>query len=190
MYYLLTNLINDFTLCRYFNLFDFIISLRKKIYVITRESKRSGENSDILTLTCKQFPQFLPYLCILPRDWYYIQKDSKFLMCTLISLLKQYFLLLITFCTYFERCSNFEFEAIYFSYVIVSKCKWVSGVDTYEAEIAGDSIMWELFARKSAECLNLRNSLITIFSYYTYFLRQMIRYERKRMVLIKQNPTL
>ena len=123
--------------------------------------------------------------CILPRDWYYTQKGSKLLMCTLISLLKQYFLLLITFCTYFERCSNFEFEAIYFSYVIVSKCKWVSGVDTYEAEIAGDSIMWELFARKSAECLNLRNSLITIFSYYTYFLRQMIRYERKRMVLIK-----
>ena len=82
-------------------------------------------------------------------------------MCTLISLLKQYFLLLITFCTYFERCSNFEFEAIYFSYVIVSKCKWVSGVDTYEAEIAADSIIWELCARKSAECLNLRNSFIT-----------------------------
>ena len=39
---------------------------------------------------------------------------------------------------------------------------WVSGVDTYEAEIAADSIIWELFARKSAECLNLRNSFITI----------------------------
>ena len=52
------------------------------------------------------------YLCILTRDWYYIQKGSKLLMCTLISLLKQYFLLLITFCTYFERCSNFEFEAV------------------------------------------------------------------------------
>ena len=25
--------------------------------------------------------------------------------------------------------------------VIVSKCKWVSGVDTYEAEIAADSII-------------------------------------------------
>ena len=102
------------------------------------------------------------YLYILPRDWYYIQKGSKFLMCTLISLLKQYFLLLITFCTYFERCSNFEFEAVWIFYVIVSQCKWVSGVDTYEAEIAADSIIWELFARKSAECLNLRNSFITI----------------------------
>ena len=96
------------------------------------------------------------------RDWCYIQKGSKLLMCTLISLLKQYFLLLITFCTYFERCSNFEFEAVWIFYVIVSQCKWVSGVDTYEAEIAADSIIWELFARKSAECLNLRNSFITI----------------------------
>ena len=33
---------------------------------------------------------------------------------------------------------------------------------TYEAEIAADSIIWELCARKSAECLNLRNSFITI----------------------------
>ena len=82
-------------------------------------------------------------------------------MCTLISLLKQYFLLLLTFCTYFERCSNFEFEAIQIFYLIVSKCKWISGVDTYEAEIAADSIIWELFARKSAEWLNLRNSFIT-----------------------------
>ena len=83
-------------------------------------------------------------------------------MCTLISLLKQYFLLLITFCTYFERCSDFEYEAIEFFYVTVSQCKWVSGVDTYEAEIAADSIIWELFAKKSAECLNLRISFITI----------------------------
>ena len=83
-------------------------------------------------------------------------------MCTLKSLLKQYFLLLITFCTYFERCSNFEFEAIQIFYVIVSKCKWVSRIDNYEAEIAADSIIWELFARKSAECLNHRNSFITI----------------------------
>ena len=36
------------------------------------------------------------------------------------------------------------------------------GVDTYEAEIAADSIIWELFAKKSAECLNIRNSFITI----------------------------
>ena len=79
-----------------------------------------------------------------------------------MSLLKQYFLLLITFCTYFERSSNFEFEAVWIFYVIVSQCKWVSGVDTYEAEIAADSIIWELFARKSAECLNLHNSFITI----------------------------
>ena len=89
-------------------------------------------------------------------------------MCTFISLLKQYFLLLITFCTYFERCSNFEFEAIYIFYVIVYQCKWVSGVDTYKAEIAADSIIWELFARKSAECLNLRNSFITISSHPTW----------------------
>jgi len=32
--------------------------------------------------------------------------------------------------------------------VIVSKGKWVSGVDTYEAEIAADSIIWKLFATK------------------------------------------
>ena len=108
------------------------------------------------------------YLCILPRDWYYIQKGSKLLMCTLISLLKQHFLLLINFCIYFERCSNFEFEAVWIFYVIVFQCKWVSGVDTYEAEIAADSIIWELFARKSTECLNLRNSFITI-SRFLYF---------------------
>ena len=38
----------------------------------------------------------------------------------------------------------------------------MSGVDNYEAEILADSIIWELFAKKSAECLNLRNSFITI----------------------------
>ena len=83
-------------------------------------------------------------------------------MCTFINLLKQYFLLLILFCIYLERCSNFELEAIQIFYVTVSQCKWVSGVDTYEAEIAADSMIWELFAWKSAECLNLRNSFITI----------------------------
>ena len=51
-----------------------------------------------------------------------------------------------------------------FFFVIVFQCKWVSGVDTYEAEIVADSIIWELFARKSAECLNLHNSFITISS--------------------------
>ena len=65
---------------------------------------------------------------------------------------------------YLERCSNFELEAIIIFYVTVFQCKWVSGVDTYEAEIAADSIIWELFAKKSAECLNLRNSFITISS--------------------------
>ena len=74
---------------------------------------------------------------------------------------KAIFLLLIIFCTYFERCINIELEAIQIFYAIVSQCKWVSGVDTYEAEIGADSIIWELFARKSAECLNLRNSFIT-----------------------------
>ena len=49
-----------------------------------------------------------------------------------------------------------------FFYVTVSQCKWVSGVDTYEAEVAADSILWELFAKESAECLNLCNSFITI----------------------------
>ena len=49
-------------------------------------------------------------------------------------------------------------------YVTVFQCKWVSGVDTYEAEIAADSIIWELFAKESAECLNLRNLFITISS--------------------------
>ena len=85
-------------------------------------------------------------------------------MCTIINLLKQCFLLLIILCTYLERCSNFELEANYIFYVTVFQCKWVSGVDTYEAEIAADSIIWELFAKKSAECLNLRNSFITISS--------------------------
>ena len=64
------------------------------------------------------------------------------------------------FCAYFERCSNFKFEAIKFFYVIVFKCKWVSGFDTYEVEKIADSIILELFARKSAESLNLCNSLI------------------------------
>ena len=35
------------------------------------------------------------------------------LVCRIISLLEQYFLLLITFCTYLERWSNFEFENMY-----------------------------------------------------------------------------
>ena len=100
----------------------------------------------------------------MPRDWYFIQIGSKLLMCTLISLLKQYFLLLMTFFIYFERCNNFEVEAISIFYVIFFQCKWVSGVDNYEAEIAADSVIWELIARKSAECLNLRNSFITISS--------------------------
>ena len=84
------------------------------------------------------------YLCELPRDWYYIQKGSKFQMYTLISLWKQYFLLLITFCTYFERCYNFDLEAISIFYIIFSQCKWVSGVDNYAAKIAADSITCNL----------------------------------------------
>ena len=55
-----------------------------------------------------------------------------------------------------------EVEAISIFYVIFFQCKWDSGVDNYEAEIAADSVIWELIARKSAECLNLRNSFITI----------------------------
>ena len=51
-----------------------------------------------------------------------------------------------------------------FMYITVSQCMWVSGVDTYEAEIAADSIILEPFARKSAEYLNLRNSFISISS--------------------------
>ena len=70
-------------------------------------------------------------------------------MRTTINLSKQYFLLLIIFCTYLERCSNFELEANQIFYVTVSQCKWVSGVGTYEAEIAADSIIWELFAKKN-----------------------------------------
>ena len=46
--------------------------------------------------------------------------------------------------------------------VIVFKCKWVGRVDHYEAEVLADSIIWEPFARKSAQCLNLRDSFITI----------------------------
>ena len=64
------------------------------------------------------------YLCILPRDWYYIQKGSKLLMCTSISLLKQHFLLLIKFCIYLERCRKFKFEAVWIFYVKVFQCKW------------------------------------------------------------------
>ena len=55
-----------------------------------------------------------------------------------------------------------NWKQIIFFYVIISQCKWVSGVDTYEAEIAADSMIWELFGKKSAECLNLHNSFITI----------------------------
>ena len=40
-----------------------------------------------------------------------------------------------------------SWKQIDFFYVTVSQCKWVSGVDTYEAEIAADSIIWELFAK-------------------------------------------
>ena len=65
---------------------------------------------------------------------------------------------------------NFDFEAIQIFYVIFSKRKWVSGVDTYdtyEADIAADSIIWELFAGKSAECF--ANSFITISSVDTVY---------------------
>jgi hypothetical protein len=55
-------------------------------------------------------------------------------------------------------------ESNYIFYVTVFQCNWVSGVNTYEAEIAADSIILEPFAKKSAECLNLRNSFITISS--------------------------
>ena len=103
----------------------------------------------------------------MPKYWYFIPKDSKFLMCTIINLLKQCFLLLIILCTYLERCSNFELEANQIFYLTVFQCKWVSGVNTYEAEIATNSIILEPFAKKSAECLNLRNSFITI-SIYCY----------------------
>ena len=75
-------------------------------------------------------------------------KRLKTFKCTIINLLQQYFLLLIIFCTDLERCSNFELEANQFFYATVSQCKWVSGVDTYEAEIAADSIIWELLAKK------------------------------------------
>ena len=85
-------------------------------------------------------------------------------MCTIINLLKQYFLLLIIFCNYLERCSNFELEAISIFYVTAFQCKWVGRVYTYEAEIAADSIILEPFAKKSAEYLNLRNSFVTISS--------------------------
>ena len=94
-------------------------------------------------------------------------------MCTLISLLKQYFLHIITCCTYFERCSNFEYEAIYNFYVIVSK--WVCGVDTYKVEIGADSIIWEVFARKSVEYLKLCNSFIT-----TSSLNQLFKADNRR----------
>ena len=67
-------------------------------------------------------------------------------MCTIISLLEQYCLVLITFCTYLERSSDFEFAAIQNFYVTVFKCKWVSGVDTYEAAIVADSMIWKVFA--------------------------------------------
>ena len=78
-------------------------------------------------------------------------------MYTMINLLNQYFLLLIIFYIYLERSSNFELKVIKNLYLTVSQCKWGSGVDTYEAEIAADSRIWELFAKKSAECLNLCN---------------------------------
>jgi hypothetical protein len=56
-------------------------------------------------------------------------------------LLKQYFLLLIIL----EDVAILNWKQ--FFYLTVSQCKWVSGVDTDEAEIAADSIIWELFAK-------------------------------------------
>ena len=44
-------------------------------------------------------------------------------------------------------------------FVSVSKCKWVSGVDTYEGETAAYSVIWEEFARKSA---NIHESSLLI----------------------------
>ena len=40
--------------------------------------------------------------------WNTLYKGPKLLMCRIISLLEQYFLLLITFCTYFFKCINFK----------------------------------------------------------------------------------
>ena len=104
-----------------------------------------GKTLKNFTLTCIYFPQIL---CILPRDWHYVKKDSK--MCSTKNLLEQYFLLLINFCTlHLERCSKFKFEAIKFFCVFVSQCKWVSGIDIYEAEIKTNTKIWEVFAKKN-----------------------------------------
>ena len=75
-------------------------------------------------------------------------------MCRIISQA-----IFLAFCTYLDRCSNFEFEAILCTGVSVSKCTWVGGVDTYEA--VADSRSWEVFANKSADIHDLCNSFIT-----------------------------
>ena len=76
-----------------------------------------------------------------------------------------------------------NWKQIRFFYVTVFQCKWVSGVDTYEAEIAADSIIWELFARKSAECLNLR-SLLSLVTYKSTDYRIFSLQEASRSVKI------
>ena len=45
------------------------------------------------------------YLCIQAENWYYRPKYCKFIMLGVVSLLKQSFLLLIAFCTYFVTCT-------------------------------------------------------------------------------------
>ena len=69
------------------------------------------------------------------------------------------FLLLFTFCTYLEECSNFEIEAILrFMYQFLS-ANGLATFDTYEAETAADAIIWNGFARKSADIHEFCHSL-------------------------------
>jgi hypothetical protein len=79
-------------------------------------------------------------------------------------LLEQFFLLIITFCTYLENVAILNlkpFEIFCYQFPSARGC---SGVETYEAETAANSMLWEVFAKNQMIFMNLRNSFSTIFS--------------------------
>jgi hypothetical protein len=54
----------------------------------------SCERTEILTLICNYIPQFLMVLIYIAKGLVYTYKGPKLVMCRIISLLEQYFLLL------------------------------------------------------------------------------------------------
>ena len=113
-------------------------------------------------------------------------------MCRIISLIEQYFLLLITFYTYVLTCTNFKKYnyQTYFLLILVflllftlgrksvtrappgllsSRMMSILAISSHKYTITlyiprHLEIIWELFAKKSADILSFRNSFITISS--------------------------